>query len=82
MQIESKDLDKFKRLGIQSISALSTIAPTAYEDKRINTQMQVDKMQVIDATVEQISRSPKRTLITLFAHNFNHRIEAVLFNPK
>ncbi|MGB6019935.1 MAG: DEAD/DEAH box helicase, partial [Sulfurimonadaceae bacterium] len=82
MQIESKDQDKFKRLGIQSISALATIAPTAYEDKRITTQMQVDKMQVIDATVEQISRSPKRTLITLFAHNFNHRIDAVLFNPK
>ncbi len=80
--IEKKDLDKFKRLGIQSVTALATIAPTAYEDKRINTQMQVDKMQVIDATVEQISRSPKRTLITLFAHNFNHRIDAVLFNPK
>ncbi len=82
MIIEQKDLDKFKRLGIQSVTALATIAPTAYEDKRINTQMQVDKVQVVDATVEQISRSPKRTLITLFAHNFNHRIEAVLFNPK
>ncbi|MEN8146916.1 MAG: ATP-dependent DNA helicase RecG [Campylobacterota bacterium] len=82
MPIEQKDLDKFKRLGIQSITALATLAPTAFEDKRINTQMQVEKMQVIDATVEQISRSPKRTLITLFAHNFNHRIEAVLFNPK
>ena len=82
MLIEQKDLDKFKRLGIQSITALATLAPTAYEDKRINTQMQVDKMQVVDATVEQISRSPKRTVITLFAHNFNHRIEAVLFNPK
>lgn len=82
LQIESKDIDKFKRLGVQSISALATIAPTAYEDKRILTTMQVDKIQVIDATVEQISHSPKRTLITLFAHNFNHRIEAVLFNPK
>lgn len=80
--IEQKDQDRFRRLGINSISALATIAPTAYEDKRIGTKMQVDKMQVIDATVERISRSPKRTLITLFAHNFNHPIEAVLFNPK
>ncbi len=80
--IEQKDQDKFKRLGIQSIAALATIAPTAYEDKRINTKMEIDKTQVIDATVEQISHSPKRTLVTLFAHNFSHRIEAVLFNPK
>ncbi len=80
--IEHKDQDKFKRLGIQTVSALATIAPTAYEDKRINTKMQLDKMQVVDATVEHISHSPKRTVITLFAHNFNHRIEAVLFNPK
>ncbi len=80
--IEHKDRDKFTRLGIQSIAALATIAPTAYEDKRIKTKMLIDKMQVIDATIEQISHSPKRTLITLFAHNFGHRIEAVLFNPK
>lgn len=80
--IEPKDLEKFKRLGVQSITALATIAPTAYEDKRIHSKMLMDKMQVVDATVEQISRSPKRTVVTLFAHNFNHRIEAVLFNPK
>ena len=82
MEIEPKDLEKFKRLGVQSIAALATISPVAYEDKRIQTQMQVDKMQVIDATVEHISRSPNRTLITLFVHNFNHKLEAVLFNPK
>ena len=82
MEIDQKDLDKFKRLGIQSIASLATIAPIAYEDKRLQAQMQMDKMQVIDATVEHISRSPNRTLITLFVHNFNHKLEAVLFNPK
>ncbi len=80
--IDQKDLEKFKRLGVQSITALSTIAPVSYEDKRIATKMQIDKMQVIDATVEQLSHSPKRILITLYAHNFNHRLEAVLFQPK
>ena len=82
MEIEQKDLEKFTRLGIQSITALATIAPSMYEDKRIHTQMLVDRIQVIDATVEHISRSPNRTLITLFVHNFNHKLEAVLFNPK
>ncbi len=80
--IEQKDVDRFKRLGVQSITALAIIAPISYEDKRIASKMQVDKMQVIDATVEQVSHSPKRTVITLFAHNFNHRLEAVLFQPK
>ncbi len=82
MQIEKKDLEKFKRLGIQSILSLAIIAPVRYEDKRLYSQMQIDKSQVIDATVEQISRSPKRTLITLFSHNFSHRLEAVLFHPQ
>ena len=82
MQIEKKDLEKFKRLGIQSVLSLAIIAPVRYEDKRIYTQMRIDALQVIDATVEHISRSPKRTLITLFAHNFSHKIEAVFFNPK
>ena len=82
MEIASKDLEKFKRLGIQSIMELATIAPHNYEDRRLQAQMQIDAMQVIDATVEHISRSAKRTLITLFVHNFNHKIEAVLFNPR
>jgi len=80
--IDQKDLDKFKRLGIHSITALSTLAPVGYEDKRITSRMQPDKMQVIDATVEQVLNSPRRTLITLFVHNFNHRLEAVIFQPK
>jgi len=82
VEIASKDLEKFKRLGIQSIADLAILAPHSYEDRRLQSQIQVDAMQVIDATVEHISRSPKRTLITLFVHNFNHKIEAVLFNPK
>jgi len=80
--IEKQDLEKFKRLGIQSVTALATLAPISYEDKRVCTKMQIDKMQVVDATVERISSSPRRTLITLYVHNFNHRIEAVLFQPK
>ena len=82
MVIEKKDIEKFNRLGVQSITALATIAPTAYEDKRIHAQMKIDQMQAIDATVEQITRSVNRTLISLFVHNFGHRLEAVLFNPK
>ena len=82
MEIASKDLEKFKRLGVQGIAELATIAPHSYEDHRLQSQMQIDAVQVIDATVEHISRTPKRILITLFVHNFNHKIEAVLFNPK
>jgi len=82
MSIAPKEQEKFNRLGVQSIAALATIAPVAYEDRRLHTEMKVDTMQVVDATVEHISRSPNRTLITLFVHNFGHRIDAVLFNPK
>jgi len=80
--IEKQDLEKFKRLGIQSVTALATLAPVSYEDKRVGTKMQLEKMQVVDATVERVQSSPRRTLITFYAHNFNHRLEAVLFQPK
>lgn len=82
MEIDKKDIEKFKRLHIQSITALATIAPQSYEDRVIYTQMQIEQFQVIDATVERISNSPNRTLISLYVHNFSHPLEAILFHPK
>ena len=82
VNIDKKDAEKFTRLKIHSITSLAIIAPISYEDYQLHNRLQENKLQMVDATVEQIHRSPRRTLITLYAHNFGHRIEAVLFNPK
>jgi ATP-dependent DNA helicase RecG len=80
--IEKDDLEKFGRLGIQSVTALACIAPSGYEDRRILPKLRSDTEQVIDATVQRVSRTPKTLLITLYVHNFGHTVEGVLFRPK
>jgi ATP-dependent DNA helicase RecG len=42
----------------------------------------MDVEQVIDATVENVSRTPRTLQITLYAHNLEQNIEGVLFHPK
>ncbi len=82
MQIEQADIDKFKKLGIYSATELAFIAPVRFEDRRLYPQLRDGTEQAIDATVERISRTPRTVLVTLYVHNFGHRIEGVLFNPK
>ncbi len=80
--IEKKDADKFKRLGVQSFTALACIAPSGYEDRRLHSAIKIDAEQVLDATVESVSRTPRTLQITFYAHNLEQNIEGVLFHPK
>lgn len=78
----AEDSDKFHRLGITSVTALSLIAPNAFEDRRLTQELLHNSSSVIDATVEQVSRTPKTLKITFFAHNLDTIIEGVIFHPK
>ncbi len=79
----AKDIDaKFKKLGINSFLELALIIPSSYEDLIIHGSLTEHKAQVIDATVESVFRAPNSIQITLFAHNFGHTIQGVLFRPK
>jgi ATP-dependent DNA helicase RecG len=77
-----EDTDKFHRLGVVSITALSLIAPTSFEDRRLSTQLTTNASCVIDATVESVVRTPKTLKIIFFAHNVEERIEGVIFHPQ
>ncbi|MEA1916836.1 MAG: ATP-dependent DNA helicase RecG [Campylobacterota bacterium] len=81
MQIDKKDEEKFKRLGIDSALSLATIAPSSYEDRQIYHQV-VESAQIIDATIERVSKTPNSLQITFYAHNLSCRIQGVLFKPK
>jgi len=82
MHIEQADVEKFKKLGIYSATELAVIIPARFEDRRLYPTLQAGKEQAIDATVEQIGRTPQTATVTMYVHNFGHRIEGVLFHPK
>jgi len=82
LSLPNEDADKFHRLGVGSVTALSLIAPTSFEDRRLSTELNHNTSCVLDATVENVVRTPKTLKITFFAHNLDSIIEGVVFNPK
>ncbi|MDF1875515.1 ATP-dependent DNA helicase RecG [Sulfurimonas sp. SAG-AH-194-I05] len=82
MKITKEIQTKFTKLGINSWSELALILPHEYDDLRLQDTLQVQKTQVIDATVESIFRAPNSIQITFFAHNFGYTVTGVLFRPK
>jgi ATP-dependent DNA helicase RecG len=82
LSLPSEEGEKFHRLGVGSITALSLIAPTSFEDRRLSHELSINTQCVIDATVEHVVRTPKTLKITFFAHNLDMVIEGVIFHPK
>lgn len=82
MQIDQADVEKFKKLDVYSATELAILAPVRFEDRRLFPKLKEGAEQAVDVTIERISRTPRTVLITMYAHNFGHRIEGVLFNPK
>jgi ATP-dependent DNA helicase RecG len=73
---------KFHTLGVNSVAALSTLAPTGFEDRRLSHELTHNVTCVIDATVEHMVRTPKTLKVTFFAHNLDTTLEGVIFSPK
>ncbi|MDD3595691.1 MAG: ATP-dependent DNA helicase RecG, partial [Sulfuricurvum sp.] len=80
--LPNEDADKFRRLNVGSVTALSLIAPASFEDRRLSTELVHNASCVIDATVERAVRTPKTLKITFFAHNLEITIEGIVFHPK
>jgi ATP-dependent DNA helicase RecG len=82
MHIEQKDEAKFAKLGVTSSSALALFAPLSYEDYTLYTHVNNGIAQILDITIEQISKTPRLLKITAYAHNLEFRIELLFFAPK
>jgi ATP-dependent DNA helicase RecG len=78
----SDEADKLQKLGVNSVTALSILAPSNFEDRRLSLELTHNTTCVIDATVEHIVRTPKTIKITFFAHNLEAMLEGVIFAPK
>ena len=73
---------KLHTLGVNSVTALSIIAPSSFEDRRLSNELNHNASCVIDATVEHVVRTPKTIKITFFVHNLEAMLEGVIFAPK
>lgn len=82
LSLPSEDGDKFHRLGVGSITALSLIAPASFEDRRLSHELVHNASCVMDATVEHVVRTPKTLKITFFSHNLEGVFEGIIFHPK
>ncbi|MDD5716420.1 MAG: ATP-dependent DNA helicase RecG [Sulfuricurvum sp.] len=82
LSLPNEDAEKYQRLGVGSVTALSLIAPSSFEDRRLSTQLLMNTVCVIDATVEHLLRTPKTLKITFFAHNLDQTIVGIIFHPK
>jgi ATP-dependent DNA helicase RecG len=79
----SKDTEaKFKKLGISSFLELALLIPSSYEDLELHNKLEVDRAQLIDATVESVFKAQNSIQITFYVHNFEHTLTGVIFRPK
>ncbi len=81
MEIAPKDASKFQRLGVSSASALALHAPVSYEDYRWYSEVK-PYAQLVDVTVEAVSRTPRLLKVQAYAHNLSCNIELLFFSPK
>jgi ATP-dependent DNA helicase RecG len=82
MELTKAQAEKFKKLGINSIAELALCIPNAYEDYRLHETLIPHTPQLIDATVENLNRTPNSLQITFFAHNLGYRVYGVMFHVK
>ncbi len=72
----------FKKLHIDSFSALALLIPSRYEDYRLYPKLLPSTHMVVDATINDIRKTPSTFQLELYAHNFAHPIRGVIFHPK
>ncbi len=74
--------EKLNKLHISSLLELALIIPSRYEDYRLHTTLRPALAMLLDATIENVRRTPSSLQLDLFAHNFSHKLKGVLFHPK
>lgn len=79
--LKKTDAEKFAKLQVSTILELATLAPSSYEDYRLYSEV-IESAQILDVTIERVSRTPKSIQVRFFAHNLGFEVTAVYFKPK
>ncbi len=79
---EKRDIEKLKKLGVESLLDLALLLPSKYENNYIENSINEKIENVVDATILNLSQTDKLLKIRLFSHNFNKEINGIIFHPK
>jgi len=79
--VNQEDKERLARLGVQNSIDLALIVPRSYELLYLKAHPVDGVLNVVDAEVTGTSYHPKYLKFTLFAHNFNQNINAIIFHP-
>ncbi len=79
--MKAEDKERLQKLGVQNSIDLALIAPRSYEILYLQKNPLEGITNVTDAEVVTSSYHPKYLKLTLFAHNFNRKINAIIFHP-
>jgi ATP-dependent DNA helicase RecG len=79
--VKQEDKERLKKLGVQNSIDLALIAPVGYEPLFLESAPVDGMVNVVDAEITGTSYHPKYLKFTLFAHNFNQNINAIIFHP-
>ncbi len=74
--------EKLQKLNISLPLELALIVPSRYEDYRLSSILQSGSMQLLDATIQKITKTPSTLQLQLYVHNFGFSMQGVLFRPK
>jgi len=79
LQIDAKDFEKFKRVGISNILELSIIAPVKYFDFRLKNFIPFGEEGLFHILIKGISKTPKYLKISAYSYNFKKDVELIFF---
>ncbi len=79
--MKAEDKERLKKLGVQNSIDLALIIPRGYEILYLQSSPVQGEINVVDATVTSTSYHPKYLKFTLFSHNFDQNINAIIFHP-
>ncbi len=82
MNFEKDDYEKLKKLGVENLIDLALIAPVSYNNLFIQATPNIGFNNVIDATIISSTKQGKILKLYLYAHNFDMKIQGVIFNPR
>lgn len=79
--MKPEDRERLNKLGVENSIDLALIAPVGYEPLFLQNAPQPGSVNLIDAEITSTAYHPKYLKFTLFAHNLNQNIEAIVFHP-
>jgi len=81
MIFEKNDINYLNKLKIKDILSLALTIPKEYNDTYLHTYIKIDKINTIDAFIQNVEFKNSRLKLTIFAKNLNTTLTGIYFKP-